>query len=293
MSRFHLVFVAALALGQTACERTIVVRDRCDEPRAGEGLTPGERVLARYKDAFHEGTVVTVQGRLVTVAWDDASPERSYLPRSWVRSMEHRSRVTRGEWALCRAAASWELCRVDGLQPGSGLVEASLTSSGQRSTLKPNQVFQVPDKLRGWAEENGSELLTRARRQELLAHARPAAAGQAVQVGQRVLAEWQTDSWWEARVVRADKGQVTVRWADGSSEQSVQASQVAPLEPVGELALRAEQDIALCQWGGGSGQWWSAVIERVSHGSVEVTYSDGTKGQLTPGQCLPARAAPR
>lgn len=292
MARYGWISCAVLLLCMAACERTVIVRERGDEPRAGGGLTPGERVLARYKDAFHEGTVITVQGRLVTVAWDEPSPERSYLPRSWVRSTEQPSRVSRGEWALCRPARSWEICRIDGVQPGSGLVEAALTSTGQRATLGPHRVFAVPEKLRGWAEENGSELLARARREQLMAHARPAAAGQAVQVGQRVLAEWQADSWWEARVVRADKDQVTVSWVDGGGEQTLQANQIAPLEPVAEQSPRAE-DIALCRWGGGSGQWWTAFVERMSQdGTIEVTYSDGSKGRLPRGQCLAARARP-
>jgi hypothetical protein len=270
-----------------ACERTVIVRDRCAEPRAGQGLTPGERVLARYKDGFHEGTVITVQGRLVTVAWDDGSPERSYLPRGWVRSTDRPGRVAPGEWATCRPEQTWELCRVDGVQPGQ--VQASLTSSGRQAALKPRQVFPVPETLRGWAGELGGERLTQARRQRLLTNARPAATGQALRPGQRVLAEWQTDSWWEARVIRLDKDQVTVRWIDGSGEQTLPPAQVASLEPGAERVLQAE-DIALCQWGGGSGRWWSAFVERVDQDQIEVTYSDGSKGQLAPGNCLVARA---
>lgn len=284
MPRALSLTVGLILLG--ACERTVVVRERCDEPTAGQGLTPGERVVARYKDGFHEGTVITVQGRLVTVAWDDGAPERSYLPRGWVRSTDRPGRVTAGEWAICRPTQAWELCRVDAAEPGH--VQASLTSNGRQVVLKPRQTFPVPETLRAWAEELGRELLSQARRQQLLARARPAATGQAVQPGQRVLAEWQTDSWWEARVVRLDKEQVTVRWIDGGGEQTLPPAQIASLERGAERVLRAE-DIALCQWGG-SGRWWSAFVERVGQDKIEVTYSDGSKGQLAPGQCLVAQA---
>ena len=284
MPRAQLLTAGLILLA--ACERTVIVRESCDEPRAGQGLTPGERVLARYKDGFHEGTLITVQGRLVTVGWDDGAPERSYLPRGWVRSTDRAGRVAPGEWALCRPAEAWELCRVDGVQPGR--VQTSLTSGGRQAVLRPRQVFPVPEGLRRWAGELGSERLAQARRQLLLTGARPASAGQAVQVGQRVLAEWQAASWWVARVVRVDKDLLTVRWVDGGGEQSLPPARVAPLEPDAEQVLRAE-DIALCTWGE-SGQWWAAFVERAAQGQIEVTYSDGSKGQLAPGQCLVARA---
>lgn len=277
--------IAALSLPMSGCERTVVVRDRCQEPRAGAGLVPGERVLARFKDAFHEATVITVQGRLVTVAWDTPPPERSYLPRSWILSIERPAKVAQGQWALCRPASSWELCRIDSVQ--QDLIVASLTSDGQQATLRARRAFPLPAKLRGWAEEHGGELLAQARRKLVFARARPAAAGQAVKIGQRVLAEWQQDSWWEATVVKVDKAKVTVSWIDSSGEHGLQPMQVAPLET--DMSGLKPESVAFCKWAG-SGQWWKAWVERLSRGSAQVIYSDGSKAQVTAGQCLPATA---
>lgn len=276
------IFIALFALSAAGCERTVIVRDRCGEPTAGQGLVPGERVLARYKDALYEGTVITVQQRLVTVAWDQQPPERSFLPRGWVRSMEDDAALRPRSWAACRADSGWQLCRVEAAPQGD--ISVTLASDGDSRTLAPAQVRPVPRGLEGWAAERGTEALRQARLKRLFAGARPVAAGTTVKSGQRVAAEWQPNSWWEATVLKVAPGTITVRWADGSADQTLAPDKVAPLtagEPLDQ------GDLALCRWGS-SGQLWPAVVDSAGQGPLQVTYSDGSKGRVPPEHCLAA-----
>lgn len=281
----------ALLVLATGCERTHVIKTQCvsSAPTGGQGLTPGERVVARHKEAFREGTVITVQGRLVTVAWDDGSPERSYLPRAWIRSLERRGKVVRkGQWALCRPGAAWELCRVEDLEQDRIL--ASLAGDGERWKLSRRRTHPLPAGLSGWAEERGTELLRKTRRKRMLKRARPGTAGQSVERGQRVLAEWTTDSWWEATVVSVEKSRVVVSWIDSGGRQTVQPSQVAPLvtaSPGAGAARLRRGDLAFCKWRGSS-QWWQAWIERLSETTARITYRDGVQDRVAVGQCLAA-----
>jgi len=256
------------------------------EPRAGQGLVPGERVVARFKETFGEGTVITVQGPLVTVAWDDGTPERSYLPRGWVRSLDKQGTpVKQGQWALCRPKTSWELCRVERAQGDQ--VQASLISDGLRWhwQIARRRTWSLPAKLNAWAEERGTELLKLARRKTLLEGSLPATAGQSVKVGQTVLAEWTKDSWWEAKVIKVDRDAIRVTWIDGGS-QVVQPSQVAPLTNAPQLS---SGDLAFCKWNS-STQWYQAWIERRSDASAQITYRDGKGGKVALKSCLPALA---
>ncbi len=274
-----------LLIAATGCDSTpqLIQVSTAPIPQAGQGLTPGERVVARLKETFREGTVITVQGRLVTVAWDDGTPERSYLPRGWVRSLDQQSApIKQGQWALCRPKPTlWELCRVDRVQGDQ--LQASLISDGASWQIARRQSVALPAKLNAWAEERGSELLKLARRKIQLERSTPASAGQAVKPGQSVLAEWSKGSWWEARVTRVQKDAINVTWADGGTKV-VQPSQVAPL--TGAAQLRSG-DLAFCKWNS-STQWYKAWIERRSDASAQITYRDGTGGKVLLKSCLPA-----
>jgi hypothetical protein len=299
VSRPHLLPLAALGtvalalaglyllVAVTGCDSAphMIQVNTAPVPQAGQGLTPGERVVARFKETFREGTVITVQGRLVTLAWDDGAPERSYLPRGWVRSLDRRSApIKQGQWALCRPKATgWELCRVDRVQGDQ--LQASLIDDGASWQIARRRSFALPAKLNAWAEERGTELLKLARRKTLLERSKPASAGQAVQTGQTVLAEWTKDSWWEAKVTRVQKDAISVTWVDGGA-QVVQPSQVAPIS--GAAQLRSG-DLAYCKWNS-STQWYQAWIERRSDASAQITYRDGNSGKVPLKSCLPASA---
>src|SRR5262245_39174946 len=77
-----------------------------------------------------------------------------------------------------------------------------------------------------------------------LATAEPAAAGRPVTRGAEVLARWNHGDWWEARVVRAGRGGVTVAWADGSGPTVLAGAEVAPLD---RSTQPAPGDVALCK----------------------------------------------
>ncbi len=280
------VLLPSLSLILFACDRTQHIHARCTteiEPAAGAGLVPGERVVARFKDAFHEATVITVHGKLVTVAWDEPPPERAYLPRDWVASLEELRPPRQGEWALCRHRVAWELCRVERLDDGK--LTVSLSSDGSRVTLPARRCLSVPAKLRGWAEERGAELLRLARREAGFKGARPATAGQPAKPGDRVLAEWMKDSWWEAVVVGLAGSSIMVKWVSGGGEQNVTADQVAPFPTVRGAQIGPETPV-YCTSGGTS--WWPAWVDGATATMLQVSYAGGSKGSVPRNDCVPA-----
>lgn len=280
------VLLLSLSLILCACERTQHIHARCTtevEPTAGAGLVPGERVVARFRDAFHEATVITVQGKLVTIAWDEPPPERAYLPRDWVASFEELRSPRQGEWALCWHKVAWQLCRVEHL--GDGKVTASLSSDGSQVTLPPRRCLTVPGKLRGWAEERGPELLRLARREAAFKGARPATAGRPAKPGDRVLAEWMQNSWWEATVVGQAEAGITVKWVAGGGEQTVTAEQVAPLYGLRGAQIGPETPV-FCASSGTS--WAPAWVDSATSTMLQVSYAGGSKGSVPRKDCVPA-----
>jgi len=118
---------------------------------------------------------------------------------------------------------------------------------------------------------------------------RPANAGQASKVGERVLARWYDGSWWEAEVTAIGQGSVTAAWADGSPPDQLPLGDVAPL-PSQSSTLEIGS-YAFCSWQS-STQWWRArIVER--SGIPTIAYIDGDSSPLSSEHCVLARFADR
>jgi hypothetical protein len=242
-------------------------------------LELGDRVAARWGGAFWEGTVLGVEGRLVTVAWDQPPPERSPVARELcVRLGAAAAGAEAGRWRLCPQTARWLPCRSEG--PG----RATLADG---SEVTAPVTLPLPEGLELWARQRAEAELAQALLLRRLAEARPAAAGQPVAAGQLVMAHWDGGGWWRARASAAVAGgRVSVEWADGSGRSELPASDVAPL---GGPVLDADA-IALCLQAG-STRYQPAQVKGSAAGrsGLVVTWADGSKGAVAPADCLPAR----
>ena len=285
------LLLVLLLLAEGGC-LTVPAPASCQEQlKGGLGLELGDRVVARWRDELFEATVVNVQGRLVTVAWDSPPPERSYFSRGAVQPVTTTERPKAGEPGLCGVGGAWILCQVEAAA-ASG-IRVTEVWYGATQLLPREQVLPVPARLRSWARQRVDESLRRQRAAREIAGGGPATAGQPVSAGQRVIAEWIAGSWWEARVSAQQGTQLTVAWADGSGEMTLPASRVAPI-PEASSTPRPTSfsagDLAYCAWASGQA-WYPARVDRVAKDALSVTYQDGTIESLGPTCCIPARRA--
>lgn len=255
------------------------------KPEAGLGLEPGDRVVALWRNGFWEATVVTVQGKLVTVAWDTPPPDESRVPRGWVQRLDAHPEATEGgRWLLCPGAKAWQLCYLQAAE-GERLSVLSTEDGRARRWLR-DEVLELPEEVEGWAARYGQRVLEQLAFQDELARLVPATAGQAVVPEDRVLARWQDGNWWTAHVKAFDEGSVTVAWADGSPDSVLRAYQVAPVPD--QVPTFRPGDLAFCLWHD-DGRWWQARVDRVGQGRLEVTFADGTVDAAAPSSCVPGR----
>jgi len=279
MARIATLLTMLLAAGCTH-----LVQTQCfDRYTGGYGLEPGDRVVARWRADFYDATVITVHGKLVTVAWDMPPPERSELPRGWVQLQGAKAELKARDAALCRVGEGWVLCVVEHAAGDDLGVTLSIDGSGR--SLAGDQVLPVPEGLRAWARARLDTLLRQHKLRSTINPTAPAGAGKPVQEGQRVVAQWAPNSWWEATVRTVGDGSVTVSWTDGSGEMTLPAASVAPIP---ESSSLGPGDLAYCRWQG-SQQWYPARVDRVGQGGLQVTYQDGSTGQAAHLQCLPAK----
>lgn len=248
--------------------------DRPPRHRGGAGLEPGDRVLARWHEAFFEATVIDVDGRLVTVGWDAPPPEHSELPVDFV--VKPGGPAPRaGEAGLCPEGASWIPCRV--LRADDKGFTA-LRVDGRTATLAPGLLPAVPAGLSGWALKTVEAGAERVRLTEQLKRAVPAAVGAHLTVGQLVLGLWTDGAWWEATVSSIDAGGVNLTWVDGGT-QRLSARELAPL---GGAVPQAGQ-VAICREGS-STRWTPALVSGV-------TAADGLAIRRADGAALDVRSA--
>ncbi len=263
---------------------TVHVAPQGAEPLlAGLGLEPGDRVVARWQDSFFEATVVTVQDKLVTVAWDVPPPERSHLPRGWVERIAPPAADAQG-WQLCRRSETWVPCQIEASGPQA--VKVKLAGLAESLSLDPEELCPVPAGLRGWVARRAEAEQAAATLAAQIDPQAPLSAGQAVQPDQRVLGRWIDGGWYEARVAGQGDGSVTLVWSDGSAPSPVPVGDVAPIPDAPE-ALQPGA-VAFCRWSAAA-RWWPARVEEASSTVLRVTYRDGEEGRVAPGECVGAR----
>jgi hypothetical protein len=289
------VSVSALALAALALGFTLhaTLRERAApapgaevlaSPARGD-LAPGAPVVARWQDAFWEATVVSVQGELVVIAWDQPPPELSYRPRGWLARTDRPPASAKvGDWLLCPADRGvWQPCHVETVD--GDVLQAIAIDDARPRTVALGATLPVPAGLAERTARLGEAALERARLAARLEAVEPVTAGKPVKARDRVLARWTDGSWWEAEVAAMAGDQITVAWADGSAPTAVPAAHVAALADAPRA--RKAGELALCKWGQGT-RWWSARIDEGAAG-LEVAYSDGTREPLQE-QCITGRA---
>jgi hypothetical protein len=276
---------AAALLG--ACVHVHVSRDR--PPQAGAGLAPGDRVVSRWKDGFYPATVLTVQHRLVTIAWDTPPPERGYAARDAVSKQGALAeRAESGAWLLCYREGSWSACRVERVE--GARLQVVVARDGTTHDMGREEVCEIPPAHRAWAVRHAEQALATHRLQQEIAPSAPASAGKPVSEGEKVAARWPADGfWYDAVVVESSdsaKQSVTVRWYDDSTA-TLAPSDVAPTASSPQPGKPGE--LAFCRWRQ-SPRWWRARVERIeSDGQLAVIYRDGTTATLSPASCLAAQ----
>ncbi|MHB8874650.1 MAG: tudor domain-containing protein [Myxococcaceae bacterium] len=247
-------------------------------------FSPADRVVGRSGSALRSGTVVKAQGKLVSVQWDGAPPEQSFVPAAWlVPEGVSPTAAAVGGWLVCPGPVGLGLCQVKQLG-GTNLVVDTEEAEGVELDL--SDTVPLPKALTGWAAKVGPRLLQHARAVARFDDAVPGTSGKGAPANTRALARWSDGNWWEATLGPAEGELTEVRWADGSAPSQLPAGDVAPM--FGHVEEPGEGAVAFCRWSG-STRWWKAYVERVSGGSFQVAYEDGTKARLRPGDCVGAR----
>jgi hypothetical protein len=96
--------------------------------------------------------------------------------------------------------------------------------------------------------------------------------------GMKVVAQWQGDSWWLAKIDNISKGRYNVTYSDNTKGKNKGKDQIAYYiyENTSKPPCFKEGDKVIAQWKGDN--WWKATITSIKGDKANITYSDGEKG---------------
>ncbi len=100
-----------------------------------------------------------------------------------------------------------------------------------------------------------------------------------LKAGTKVVAQWQGDSWWLAKIDSVNKGRYNVTYSDQTKGRNKTKDQVAYYiyaDSQTPPPCFKTGDKVIAQWKGDN--WWKAEITSIKGDKADITYSDGEKG---------------
>lgn len=226
----------------------------------------GDTVVAKWaQNSFYEGKVESITDVKVNVKWNDGSNPGDVdktdvfpLPKAG-----EKPDVKVGDTVLAKISSGnyWNGVEVSSI---NGEVYAVKTDSGQTSNVSAEKIIKIPADIaanfKQRASVNDFMKQAQARKPTFPEDFKP-------KVGEKVLAEWSTNSWWQAKVQKVSGDKATVAWEDGSKPAEVNFSKVLPM-PTNKSEMPKDEQYLLVKPESGA-KWIYAQTVSVKDGNVE------------------------
>ncbi len=100
-----------------------------------------------------------------------------------------------------------------------------------------------------------------------------------LKTGMKVVAQWQGDNWWVAKIDSIKNGKINVTYSDNTKGKNKNTWDVLPYPNANAVPCFKKGDQVVSKWKNDS--WWVAKIDKIDGNYANVTYSDGEKGRHT------------
>ncbi len=252
------------------------------ETKSSKPVT-GDTVVAKWsQNSFYEGKVTEIDGSKITVAWEDGSSPSKVddtdvfaLPKS-----DSKPDVAVGDIVLAKTGSGsyWNGAEVTGIDGDA--FEVKTVEKGDVSNVPGSKIIKVSDAI-------AANLKQKAGSTNFLADAqakKPSApSGFEAKKGDKVLAEWSTNSWWAGKVDKTAGSKTTVAWEDGSTPSAIDSTKVLPF-PTSKDSKMPEADQYLLIKPASGTKWEYAQTVSVSDSGVEVKTVSGSTRTVKSGE---------
>lgn len=283
MKSYLMIFTVAIfafGCGSVATTKVENTPAKPEEKPAGT-IAVGDTVVAKWtQNSFYEGKVETVSDAKIRVKWSDGSSPTDVdradvfqLPKAGAKPD---AKV--GEIVLAKISTGsyWNDAEIASLD---GDVAAVKTNDGRTTNVSLEKIIKIPAAV-------AANFKDRAKTNDFLAEAqtkKPAAPAEyKPKTGEKVLAEWSTNSWWQATVQKVSGDRATVAWEDGSKPSELGPGKIVPMPTAKAEAPKSGQFLLVKPKSGS--KWEYARTTSAKDGSVEIAVADGTSRTVKAGE---------
>lgn len=232
----------------------------------------GDTVVAKWsQNSFFEGKVESVTDAKIKINWSDGSNASEVdaadvypLPKAG-----EKPDVKVGDIVLAKISSGnyWNGAEITKVE---GDVYAVKVINGESSNLSSEKIIKIPAAVAANFKEEAKQgdflKAAQANKPTPPADFKPKA-------GDKVLGEWATNSWYQAKVQKVVGSKATLAWEDGSKPSEVDLEKVLPM-PDAKTEMPKENQYLLVKPESGT-KWYYAQAVSVKDGNVEVKSSDG------------------
>lgn len=280
---FSLLLIGCSLTGGTKTEETKTTETKPEKPAESEKIKERDTVVARWSgNSFYEGKVESLDGDKIKVKWSDGSSP-SDVDKSDVYEMpkdDAKPDVKVDDMVLAKISTStnWIGATVESVDGNVYKVKAIGRSN--TTNLDGNKIIKV-------SSSTAAKLKNQAGTTDFLtqAHAKKpnAPKGYKPKKGEKVLAQWSTNSWWSGKVNLTKGNKVTVAWDDGSTPSAVDADKVLPNPAKAKSEMPTENQFVLAKPPSGT-KWVYAQVVSVKDKQVEIKDAKGATRTIKEGE---------
>ena len=258
------------------------------ESTPAEKFAIGDVVVARWTgNSFYEGTIESKSGSKITVKWNDGS-KASDVDKDDVYAIptnNDKPDVSVGDMVLAKvgSASYWNGAEITSV--GGGSFGVKTVESGQTTNVDANKIIVI-------SAATAANLKDKAGSNDFLkeAHSKKpdVKPGFKPRNGERVLAQWTTNSWWSGKVNSVKGGKATIAWEDGSKPSEVAVDKTMAYPKASTKAEVSVDQYVLAKPASGS-KWGFAKVASVSNTGVEIKDAKGATRTVKQGEYVPLK----
>lgn len=249
-------------------------------------ISAGDTVVAKWSSgSFYEGKVEKLDGAKITVAWLDKSNPSNVdaidvyaLPAAGAKP-----EVSVGDIVLAKTSSTgtyWNGAEVTGID--GDVYKVKPVSSTASLNVAPEKIIKVSAATAAdFKEKAGATDFLK----EAQTHKPSAPAGFTPKRGDRVVAEWTTNSWYSGKVDTVSGSNIYVAWDDGSKPSAVNVTKVMPMPTAGNKDMPAANQYLLVKPDSGS-KWQYAQTVSVNGVNVEAKLSTSQTKTVKAGEYI-------
>lgn len=253
------------------------------KPDAPAAIKAGDTVVARWSsDSFYEGKVESIDGSRARIAWsDNSSPSQVdmadvyALPKAGAKPDVKVGDVVLGKRST---GTYWNGAEITSITDGVYVVK--YTNDNNTGNLPPEKIVAI-------SAATAADFKSQAGKNDFLTKAQAGSpvrpAGYKPKVGDRVLGEWTSKSWYPAKVTAIAGGKATLAWEDNSKPTELAFDKFFAFPTAANSSPASTGDYLIVKPASGNGKWDYAQVTSATGGAVEAKMADGSTRSLKPG----------